>query len=76
MKEYEVVHEIFNQCANNQMRDVFIEEVPIADLEQYVVSRHQGERDFTYGREDLADGTVIYHVNTSNLMESNTFTEI
>ena len=22
MKEYEVVHEIFNECANNQMRDV------------------------------------------------------
>ena len=32
MKEYEVVHEIFNQCSNNQMRNVFIEEVPIADL--------------------------------------------
>ena len=57
MKEYEVVHEIFNQCSNNQMRDVFIEEVPIADLEAYVISRHQGERDFTYEREDLADGT-------------------
>ena len=27
MKEYEVVHEIFNECANNQMRDVFFEEV-------------------------------------------------
>ena len=24
MKEYEVVHEIFNECANNQMRDVFL----------------------------------------------------
>ena len=36
MKEYEVVHEIFNECANNQMRDVFIEEVPIENLEEYV----------------------------------------
>ena len=33
MKEYEVVHEIFNECANNQMRDVFFEEVMIEDLE-------------------------------------------
>ena len=33
MKEYEVVHEIFNQCSGNQMRDVFIEEAEIADLE-------------------------------------------
>ena len=76
MKEYEVVHEIFNQCSNNQMRDVFIEEVPIEDLEAYVVSRHQGERDFTYEREDLADGTVVYHVNTSGLLQRYTFTEI
>ena len=26
MKEYETVWEIFNECANNQMRDVFIDE--------------------------------------------------
>ena len=31
MKEYEVVHEIFNECANNQMRDVFFEEVALDD---------------------------------------------
>ena len=36
MKEYEVVHEIFNECANNQMRDVFFEEVMIEDLEAYI----------------------------------------
>ena len=47
MKEYEVVHEIFNECANNQMRDVFIEEVPIDDLEEYVRKHHEKERDFT-----------------------------
>ena len=76
MAEYELVREIPNLCRNNQMRDVFIEEVPIEDLEQYVVSRHQGERDFTYEREDLADGTVIYHVNTSGLLQRYTFTEI
>ena len=33
MKEYEVVHEIFNECANNQMRDVFFEEVALDDPE-------------------------------------------
>ena len=31
MKEYEIVWEIFNQCANNQMRDVFIEELEIEE---------------------------------------------
>ena len=41
MKEYEVVHEIFNECANNQMRDVFFEEVALEDPEQYIRSRHK-----------------------------------
>ena len=31
---------------------------------------------FTYEREDLADGTVVYHVNTSGLLQRYTFTEI
>lgn len=76
MKEYEVVHEIFNLCSNNQMRDVFIEEARIADLEQYVRSRHEKDRDFTFEREELADGTVVYHVNTSGLMQKYTFAEL
>ena len=75
MKEYEVVHEIFNQCSGNQMRDVFIEETVIADLEAYVTSRHK-DGEFTFEREDLADGTVIYHVNTSGILQRYTFTEI
>ena len=33
MKEYEIVHEIFNECANNQMRDVFFEEAEVEDPE-------------------------------------------
>lgn len=76
MKEYEVVHEIFNQCSGNQMRDVFIEETEIADLEAYVVNKHKDERDFTFEREDLADGTVLYHVNTAGILQRYTFTEI
>ena len=75
MKEYEVVHEIFNRCSGNQMRDVFIEEAEIEDLEVYMTSRHQ-DREFTFEREDLEDGTVIYHVNTSGLLQRYTFTEI
>ena len=29
MKEYEVIHEIFNQCPGNKTRDQFIEEIEI-----------------------------------------------
>lgn len=35
-EEYEIVHEIFNECANNQMRDVFFEETEVEDPEIYV----------------------------------------
>ncbi len=74
-KEYEVVHEIFNECANNQMRDVFFEEVEIDDLEQYIRSKHKDQY-VSLEREDLADGSVIYNVNTSGMLQRYTFTEI
>ena len=41
MKEYEVVHEIFNECANNQMRDVFFDEVMLEDPEAYIRGKHK-----------------------------------
>ena len=75
MKEYEVVHEIFNECANNQMRDVFFEEVRLEDPEAYIRSRHK-DGTLTLEREDLADGTIVYHVNTSGIAQRYTFTEI
>ncbi len=74
-KEYEVVHEIFNECANNQMRDVFFEKVEIDDLEQYIRSKHKDQY-VSLEREDLADGSVIYNVNTSGMLQRYTFTEI
>lgn len=75
MKEYEVVHEIFNECANNQMRDVFFEEVMIGDLEAYIRSKHK-DKDLKMEREELADGTIIYHVETAGISQRYSFTEI
>ncbi len=74
-KEYEVVHEIFNECANNQMRDVFFEEAVIEDLEAYVRGKHR-DGNLKLEREELADGTVIYHVTTAGISQRYTFTEI
>ena len=74
-KEYDVVHEILNECANNQMRDLFFQEAVIDDLEEYVRSRHK-DKDVELKREDLADRTVIYHVNAGGLMQRYTFSEI
>ena len=36
MAEYELVYEIKNLCRNNQMRDVFFEEVECDDPEEYL----------------------------------------
>ncbi|MCI8276002.1 MAG: hypothetical protein HFI66_10440 [Lachnospiraceae bacterium] len=75
MKEYEIVWEIFNQCANNQMRDVFIEEAELASPEEYVKEKFGGKA-VTYERELLADGTEVFHIDASGIKERCTFTEI
>ncbi len=75
MKEYEVVHEIFNECANNQMRDVFFDEVMLEDQEAYIRGKHK-DNDLKLEREELADGTILYHVNASGILQRYTFTEI
>lgn len=75
MKEYEVVHEIFNLCSGNQMRDVFIEEIEIPEgaFEEYIRSRHK-EKEIILEREDLKDGSVRYNVYTADIKQRYTFT--
>lgn len=75
MKEYEVVHEIFNECANNQMRDVFFEEIMIEDPEEYIREKHK-DKELKMEREELADGTIVYHVETAGISQRYSFTEI
>lgn len=77
MKEYEVVHEIFNLCSGNQMRDVFIEEVELPEdgFEAYIRSRHK-EKGIILEREELPNGSVIYVVMTAEIKQRYSFTEI
>lgn len=75
MKEYEVIWEIFNLCSNNQMRDIFIEEVQISDTEQYVKNKFAG-KDVSYEKSVLEDGTIIYDIMTSDIRQRMSFTEI
>lgn len=44
MKEYETVWEIFNECANNQMRDVFIDEICTDDPEKFVLDNSREKK--------------------------------
>ena len=73
MAEYELVHEIKNQCPNNQMRDVFFEEVACEDPEEFVLSRLKG-KDIQLQREDAPGGSVILHVTADGLVQKFIFT--
>lgn len=73
MREYELCCEIFNQCSNNQMRDVDFREVAVADTDAYVRAL---EPRAEIEKEALADGTVIYRTNTAGLHKRYSFTPI
>ncbi len=75
MKCYETVWEIFNQCANNQMRDVFFDEIEIEDPEKFIQDKFKG-KDLTYEKEVLADGTIIFYINASGIRQKYSFTEV
>ncbi len=75
MKEYEVVWEIFNQCANNQMRDIFFEETTIADVEEYVKKKFAG-KEVSYDKTVLENGTIVYDILASGMKQRISFTEI
>ena len=73
--EYELVHEIKNLCRNNQMRDIFFEEVECDDPETYLRARLTG-KDVELSREDGANGAVTIHATVDGLMQNFVFTPI
>lgn len=75
MKCYEAVWEIFNQCANNQMRDVFIEELELDDIDEFLRNKFKG-KDVTFDKTVQADGTIVYDIVDSGIKERYSFTEI
>lgn len=70
--DYELVHEIKNHCPNNQMRDVFIEEVETDDPVSFVRARLQGKVD-ELTVEERTDGVTI-HALCDGLRHVFTFT--
>lgn len=74
MKRYEMAREIFNNCAGNQMRDVFFEEVATDDPEAYV-------REMCRGKEVVIESSrsgedVIVDVDIAGLRQRFSFTLI
>lgn len=75
MKQYEMVREIENQCANNQMRDVFFEEVETDDPAAYVREMLKGKAvELTV--DVPGPGRVNVYANTSGMTQKFLFTEI
>ena len=73
--EYEMVQEIQNLCPNNQMRDVFFEEVECDDPADYVRSRYAGKAvEITV--EQGSGGAVTVHAVIDGLMQKFVFTPI
>ena len=77
MKQYETVWEIYNKCSNNQMRDVFIDEAEIDEtrLEEYV-RRKIRDRNLKLSKSVSEDGTIIFDIDASGIMQRISFTEI
>ena len=73
MRTYELCCEIFNQCSNNQMRDVDFREVSVEDTDAYV---RDLEPRASIEKEELSDGTVIYHTDTAGLIKRYSFTPL
>ena len=75
MAEYELVHEIKNMCRNNQMRDVFFEEVECDDPESYVRGLLKGKV-LELTAQTGEDGSVTIHTTCDGLIEKFVFTPI
>ena len=75
MAEYELIHEIKNLCRNNQMRDVFFEEVECDDPEDYVRKLLKGKV-VELSREDGPEGQVVIQAVADGLIQRFVFTPV
>jgi len=74
MAEWEMVREIKNLCRNNQMRDVFFEEVECDDPAEYVRSVLKGKDvEISAGGEG---GSITVHAVCDGLIQKFVFTRL
>lgn len=75
MAEYELVRQIRNQCPNNQMRDVFFEEIETDDPVAYVRGFLKG-KEVELSSEVRSDGGVTVYALCDGLAQKFIFTPI
>ena len=75
MAEYELVREIQNLCPNNQMRDIFFDEVETDDPVAYVRNFLKGKA-VSLTADNRADGTVTVYASCDGLTQKFIFTPV
>ena len=74
MAEYELVRQIRNHCPNNQMRDVFFEEVQTDDPVEYVRKLLKGKQ-IALTAEPRTGGVTVY-ADCDGLIQEFVFTAV
>ena len=75
MREYEMVREIQNLCPNNQMRDIFFDEVETDDPENYVRAFLKGKAT-AISADSHPDDSVTVYASCDGLTQKFVFTPI
>lgn len=75
MAEYEMVREIQNMCPNNQMRDIFFQEVDTDDPEAYVRQMLQG-RAVQVEVQKGSNGAITVFADCSGMIQKFVFTPV
>ena len=75
MAEYELVREIQNLCRNNQMRDIFFDEVETDDPVEYVKKLLPGDN-VTLSVDAKENGRVTVFASCDGLTQKFIFTPI
>jgi len=74
-KCYEMTREIFNSCSNNQMRDIYITDIDIADGDfDTVISPYLTGSDVTVERFD-GEREVVFDIVTDGMRQRISFCE-
>lgn len=72
--KYEMIREIFNECSNNQMRDVDVSTIEIQDLDRFMDKYRRGS-DIQETRTVEADGTIVFDLIVDGLHQRISFSE-
>lgn len=75
MAEYEMIREIQNMCPNNQMRDIFFEEVETDDPVEYVRRMLSG-RAVQVDAQQGSNGVVTVFADCSGMIQKFVFTPV